>query len=314
MFQDLLRDGRTSSELRVSVVVTSCNQEAYLGEAIESVLAQTRPASEILLVDDGSSDASREIVERYARAHPGLVRTLCHERTLGYARAKRAAVELCSGDLVTWLDGDDRLLPRKLELEIAALEADPEASLAYSNTVYIDARGAATGVRARGTTRQPSGDVFLQMFGRAFPDDSEFRNELVVARRLREVELYDASFPLYVDWDVRIRLTKRLRVAYCPEALVEYRLHDASLTARLPVSVRLQALKAVYEKNRPLLDDLPEADREFVRRRLAALCARLARSAAREAWSRGDWPLATARWLEACWRRVGTGEGFRDVR
>jgi glycosyltransferase involved in cell wall biosynthesis len=291
-------EGFFRKPVRISVYITSYNQKAYLIEAIESVLNQTLRPFEIIITDDCSADGSQKLIEGYAQAHPGLIRPFYHDQNLGIPKNRGFALEQVQGDLVTYLDGDDRFLPRKLELELETFIDHPEAQIVYSNVYYIDADGQRTGLWADGNTPPPSGYVFREVFSRHFPHGSLFRNELVPYSCLSEVGLYDDRFPTHEDWDMKIRLTKHFKVAYCPEPLSEYRLHSGGLSS-LPASMRLNSMRGVYEKNCPLLDDLPEADRVMIEKRLSAKFAQLARRATGEELETGSRKLALKYWLES---------------
>ena len=284
------------SNFRISVVITSYNQKDYLVEAIESVLNQTLKPFEIIIVDDCSVDDSQEIIEKYARTHAGLIRPFYHKQNLGYTRNKNFALRRVQGDLVTCLDGDDRFLPKKLEMELETLINNPEAPIVYSNTYYIDSHGRRIGSRTDRDTLQPSGHVFRAVFSRDCP--STFSNELVIYACLLKVGFLDERFPMYADWDMKLRLTKHFMVTYCPEILVEYRRHPGGVTSRTPPPKRLSFMKRVYKKNLPLLNDLSQADRRLIKSKLSAIFSSLAEGAAREAMQKGHWNLAVKYWLE----------------
>lgn len=119
----------------VSVVMPVYNAEAFLAEAIESVLAQTWPHWELLLVDDGSTDRSPEI----ARSCAGdRVRLLEHpgRANRGESAARNLGLREARGDLIAFLDADDVWLPEKLERQAPLLLARPEAGMLYGNTEY----------------------------------------------------------------------------------------------------------------------------------------------------------------------------------
>ena len=122
----------------VSVVIIFLNEERFLGEAVESVLAQTYQAWELLLVDDGSTDASTDIAQRYAARDPAQVRYLDHEGHVnhGMSATRNLGVRHARGPLVAFLDADDVWEPRKLEEQVALLEAHPEAGMVCGTSLY----------------------------------------------------------------------------------------------------------------------------------------------------------------------------------
>ncbi len=115
----------------VSVVVPFWNVNAFLGDAIESVLAQTFRSWELLLIDDGSTDGSTEIAKRYAERLPERIRYLEHERhqNRGVAASRNLGIRHAEGRYIAFLDADDAWFPNKLERQTAILDAEPEAAM-----------------------------------------------------------------------------------------------------------------------------------------------------------------------------------------
>jgi len=294
--------------MRISVYVTSYNQKSFLIEAIESVLKQTLRPYEIIIVDDCSSDRSQEVIAGYASRYPRLITPIYHTCNQGVAQTRIDALKAVTGDYVTYVDGDDRFLPNKLESEARMLQENPNAKIAFSNHYYMTVDGIRTGVWAD-RERPPQGDVFRQVFARDFPRSTLFHNELVPYSCLREVGFHDDGLVIYEDWDLRIRLTKHFKVVYCPKPLTEVRVHSSGLSS-LPASLHLRSARRVFEKNRPLLDDLPKADRVMIEKRLSSKFARLARRAAWEEIERSNKRLAFRYWLQA----LQYGPGHPDFR
>src|SRR5437660_9519715 len=109
---------------RVSVIITSYNQQQYLREAIESAIDQTVAAFEIIVADDHSTkDGSIQTIREYAARYPGLVRGLFQEKNVGIPKNRSSALRMVQGNYVAIVDGDDRLLPRFIERHGAALTA-----------------------------------------------------------------------------------------------------------------------------------------------------------------------------------------------
>jgi glycosyltransferase involved in cell wall biosynthesis len=285
-------------ESKISVFITSYNQKTYLIEAIESVLSQTLRPFEIIIVDDCSTDGSQKVIAGYAQVYPDLIKPYYHRRNLGIPANKRFALEHVRGDLVTYLDGDDRYIPEKLELELEIYQAHPEAKIVYSNYYYIDPEGQRIGLWADSNTPPPIGYVFPQVFGRCFPHGSLFRNELIEYQSLKKVGFYDDDLAMYEDWELRVRLTNHYRVAYCPEPLAEYRIHSGGVS-KSPSSSHYNELRKVYEKNRFLLESLPEADRVMIRKKLFTIFAHFAQLAAWEEAKKKNIRLGLKYWIES---------------
>jgi len=121
---------------RVSVVMCFLDEERFLGEAIESVLAQTYRDWELLLVDDGSRDGSAAIAEAYAAQHPARISCHHHEGHVsrGQSAARNLGVARSRGDLIAFLDADDVWLPDTVANQVSLLDRYPEASLVYGSS------------------------------------------------------------------------------------------------------------------------------------------------------------------------------------
>ena len=124
--------------IRVSVVTPFLNAQPFIEESINSVLAQTYDAWELLLVDDGSSDESTAIAQRYASRYPGKIRYLSHEgrQNRGASASRNLAARHAKGDYLAFLDADDVYLPRKLEIQVPLMDAHPDVAMLYAATEY----------------------------------------------------------------------------------------------------------------------------------------------------------------------------------
>jgi glycosyltransferase involved in cell wall biosynthesis len=122
----------------VSAIIIFLNAERYLEEAIGSVLAQTYPNWELLLVDDGSTDGSTAIARRYAAQHPERIRYLEHpgHQNRGMSATRNLGIRSARGRYIAFVDADDVWLRHKLEQQVAVLEAHPEAGMVYAPTEY----------------------------------------------------------------------------------------------------------------------------------------------------------------------------------
>jgi len=121
----------------VSIVTIFLNEERYLAEAVASVLGQTYPAWELLLVDDGSTDGSTALARERAARDPGRVRYLEHpgHANRGMSAARNLGIAAARGAYVAFLDADDTWLPGKLTAQVALLRAHPDAAMVYGRTL-----------------------------------------------------------------------------------------------------------------------------------------------------------------------------------
>jgi glycosyltransferase involved in cell wall biosynthesis len=123
---------------RVSIITPFLNAGPFIEESIKSVLAQTYDNWELLLVDDGSTDASTGIALKYAEDHPDKVRYVSHEhrQNRGASASRNLAARHARGEYLAFLDADDVYLPRKLEVTVPILDAQPAVAMLYAATEY----------------------------------------------------------------------------------------------------------------------------------------------------------------------------------
>jgi glycosyltransferase involved in cell wall biosynthesis len=273
--------------MEVSVFITSYNQKDLLREAIESVLAQTRMPDEIVIVDDCSSDGSQKLIRSYEQHHPDLIRPVFQDHNMGIPRNKNAAYRATTGDWVTYLDGDDRFLPNKIEADLAALDSHPEAEIACSNFFYINSEGSRDGAWASKRANVPTGSVNCHVLARTFPRRTIFRNEMVRRDKLEEVDFMDPQFSMYHDWELRIRLSRSCRLAYSHQPTTEYRKNPEGISSS-QAGRHLDECIRIYQKHRSLIESLSPQRREFVNRNVRPWIGKFAWRALRDAIERND--------------------------
>jgi glycosyltransferase involved in cell wall biosynthesis len=264
----------------ITVCITSYNQRDFLIEAIESVMAQTLRPAEIVIVDDASTDGSAAVIHDYATRFPGLIRAILKERNRGVVDTFNLGLEVAGGDFISFLAGDDRWLPAKLEMEAGCLSEPDHPDGVFSDYYFTDPGGERAYLWA-GEQRPPQGDILPQLLVRDFPRRALFRSELADLRMWRQVGRFDSSFNLYEDWDMRIRLATRLRYAYVHEPLSDYRRHGAG-QSRASIDLHLSATDHIERKYVDLLRSLEPTHGPYLRRRLASWRAHLWRTSARE--------------------------------
>jgi glycosyltransferase involved in cell wall biosynthesis len=130
--------GVMTSNPRVSVVIIFLNEEKFLRQAIDSVLAQTYTNWELLMVDDGSTDKSTQIAKEYAAADTSRIRYLEHpgHANRGMSASRNHGIAYATGEYLAFLDADDVWLPHKLERHVRLLDRHPDAAMVYGAPVY----------------------------------------------------------------------------------------------------------------------------------------------------------------------------------
>lgn len=131
---------------KVSIITAIYNHEKYLDQTIQSVLSQTYSDWELILWDDGSTDSSATIAKRYAEKNPGRIHFYTHDggKNLGQETTRNRAIEKAQGEYLCLLDSDDFYEPKKLELLVPLLDANPKVGLAYGRcAIFKEAEGVA---------------------------------------------------------------------------------------------------------------------------------------------------------------------------
>lgn len=204
----------------ITTIIPCYNAEIYLAEAIESVLAQTRATDEILVVDDCSTDSSREIASQYPVA---LLQTPTNS---GHATARNIGINAARGEIIAWLDADDYWEPNHLETVVGLLDQFPEAGVAFSGVRFFgDRDGFWTNFPCDGEPK----DVF----------ESCARTTVVpamsaVTRRaeLLEVGGFDESVRVAPDFDLWLRMSLTSRFVSTSDITSNYRWHNAQISSR----------------------------------------------------------------------------------
>jgi glycosyltransferase involved in cell wall biosynthesis len=213
----------------VSVLTPTYNGSRFVAETIESVLAQTHENLEHVVVDDGSTDETRKILDRYA-ARDERVRVLRFDDRAGPTRRRNDAFEAARGDYIAWLDHDDLFVPRKLELQIAALETDPGTGLAYGQFERFDD---ATGDVLERSSITINGDLLERLY----VEGCFIASSTVLVRRpaleRRKLRFRETHFSFGDDHFLWLALALDSRGVLVDEVLTRIRVHPGNESARL---------------------------------------------------------------------------------
>jgi len=223
----------------ISVIVPAYNAAATLQQALDSVWAQHYPRLELLLVDDGSTDATLALVQQ-ARAAGHPVR-LWQQARQGPASARNLALQHAQGELIAFLDADDVWLPGKLQAQVAYLQAHPEVDVVFGPFERWEAQPDGQFVKPptsaiSASTAPPAGLPRLaQPSGSLYADlllDSVVH--IITALVRREVFLrvggFDASLRTGSDYDFWLRASRYCRIDQLDQTVAWYRIHPASIT------------------------------------------------------------------------------------
>jgi len=218
----------------VSVNICMYNGAQYIEETLRSVFAQTFQDFEIIIVDDGSTDGSPELIER---AFPDPRVTIVRQRHLTLRLARSMALAHSKGDYIAFLDSDDLWMPSKLEQLVAAAKSAPDAGLIFSDCDLIDAPGRMTGRRFSTQfdylamdLRGNHGHLELLRRGNFIASPAPIARTSV----LRALGGFNESFRHVNDYEMWLRIARRHRLMFVNEVLAQYRVHDSQFTQRRP--------------------------------------------------------------------------------
>ncbi|MFZ6027459.1 MAG: glycosyltransferase [Chloroflexota bacterium] len=234
----------------ISVVIPTYNRADLLPKAIRSVLEQTFADFELIVVDDGSTDTTRQAIADF---HDQRIRYI-YQPNRGISAALNSGIRAAQGQFMARLDSDDTWLPTLLELEAAAFTEHPHVDIVYAQAQSVDTTGRLLSSRIGRPERYP-GQPFKSILC------GDFRcsiTSLIRMECLERVGLFDETLKGNEDWDLGIRLARYYRFYFLPQVLAHFLYHpkrttgaSSSLFAEI-VNSRLTPLdKAFAESNLP---------------------------------------------------------------
>jgi hypothetical protein len=208
---------------KTTVYIPCHHYGRFLAQAVESVLRQTWEDWELILIDDGSQDATAEIAERFLRQHPERLRLIRHPEARGLRACANAALRIARGEYILRLDADDFLDENALLVLISYLDQHPEVALVYPNYLYVDEAGNTLGLERRKRIGKEA--LFLDL-------PAHGAGTLVRTQALRELGGYDERHYGQDGYELWLKLLRRHRVANVATPLFFYRQHAASQSSR----------------------------------------------------------------------------------
>jgi glycosyltransferase involved in cell wall biosynthesis len=205
----------TVDGMTVAVIIPTFNHARFLGEAIESVRAQTRPADEIIVVDDGSTDNAEVVVAQFPDVR--LIRT----ENRGPSAARNTGLWNCKADYVIFLDADDRLLPTALEAGLVCAAAHPDCAFFYGGLHRVSEDGT---LLSSHIYKPLNGDAYLEFLRRN--QVSGIMSVLFRRDCLLAVNGFDETLRRAEDYDSYLRIARKYRIVTYPDFVAEYRKHS----------------------------------------------------------------------------------------
>jgi len=246
----------------VNVIIHTFNNEKFIAETVESVLKQTYNDYEIIVVDDGSEDGTRDALLPYMqeiRYH--------YKENGGIASAKNAGISLSNAEFIAFLDHDDLWVPDKLKIQMEHFNSNLQVGLVYAK--YTSFRNDKE-LRTK-PEKGYSGWIFKKLLSKSFIQTSTV---MVKRECLNTVGPFDESFKLADEYDMFLRVAKRFQCGFVDKKLTRYRVHDrnASRNDLLFDKENLRVFKKVYNG----YTDLDEKEKKILRKRIAMYSIKVA--------------------------------------
>jgi glycosyltransferase involved in cell wall biosynthesis len=232
----------------ISVIIPNYNRAHIISRALDSVLSQSLPAMEVIVVDDGSTDHSRQFIkDKYKH-----VRLLCQEHK-GVSAARNLAIKEAKGEWLALLDTDDAWLPEKLALQYKALVSNKDYKLVHTNEIWMRDGKVLNQMEKH---RKYGGFIFQ----RCLPLCAISPSSIMIHRDVfADVGLFNESLPVCEDYDMWLRICCRYPVLFLEQALIiKHGGHDDQLSRQYwgMDRFRIQALANILDS-----EDLQEGDR-----------------------------------------------------
>lgn len=229
----------------ISVIIPAYNQGHYLGEAIQSVLDQTYPDFEVIVVDDGSTDKTAQVACSFSDPRVRYI----HQENRGLSAARNTGILRSNGEYLTFLDSDDLFVADKLETLLNAMQRDPELGFVAGQAVLIDENALPLGKVF--DTPLPENPAHLLLWNPLHVCSVLLRRDWQ-----QKVGLFDESLQAYEDWDMWLRLARAgCRMGWVPHPVSLYRFHTRQMTRdkERMTAATFAVLKKVYSD-----PDLPQ--------------------------------------------------------
>jgi len=225
----------------ISVIIPAYNAEKFIAKTLESVLSQTYQNIEILVVDDGSTDTTAEIVKSFAQKDRRII--LLQQSNAGVAAARNLAIQKSQGEYIAAIDADDIWYPQNLEKQIECLtKSEPTVGVVYSWSVDINEQDLLTGGFYNSTI---AGEVYQALVYKYFIGNAS--SSLIRRACFEKIGGYNCQLKLEnaqgcEDWELHLRIAQHYQFKVVPEYLVGYRQITSSMSCNFTAMAKSQSL------------------------------------------------------------------------
>ena len=206
---------------KVTVLMPVYNGEKYLKKSIESILDQTFTDFEFLIIDDGSTDESLELIKSYDDTR---IKIIVHEQNKGLIKTLNEGIELAAGDYVARMDGDDVSLPERLEKQIAFMDNNQDVAVCGTWTKSMNENG-----KIVSTMKSLSGILLKYNYWKPSP---MIHPSVMMRKSLIKEFLFSVDAASAEDYDLWLRIVKKHRIFNIKECLLLYRIHGENISTK----------------------------------------------------------------------------------
>lgn len=214
----------------VDVVIPAFNAEKYIAQTLESVLLQGDLVKSIIVVNDGSSDKTGEIVGSFSKTHQDLTITLINQANRGLANARNTGIKAASAPYIALLDADDIWIDAKLRKQLYLFNKEQNLGLGAVYCGYTLINEKSLPISGKNLIIQPAlrGEVYSRLLTGNFISGSG-SSILIKARIFQDVGYFDETLKASEDWDMWLRIAKKYQFDYVDESLVQIRVHASNM-------------------------------------------------------------------------------------
>lgn len=218
----------------VSVMMPAYNAERFIRQAVESVLAQKYPHWELIVVDDGSTDQTSEILKQFDDSRIRIIR----QSNAGESAARNTALQHLRGEYLAFLDADDIYLPNHLEVTVGYLQMHPEYDGVYTDGYYCDE----TGTYLQSLSSRRIGPYQGQVIDHVIRSSAVFGPPVCVALRQKIIHKknlrFDTNITIGPDWDFFRQYAELAQFGYVDQKTCLYRIHQTNITFQIDLQKR----------------------------------------------------------------------------
>lgn len=214
---------------KFSVIIPAYNCEKFIAETIESVFNQTYLDFEIIVIDDGSTDRTKSLINQYLSDKIIYI----FQENQGVSIARNRGIDIAKGEYIAFLDCDDLWLPEKLEKQLELLEKKPQIALVFSDCYIIDSAGSILR-RSFDKGNPPRGEVFNELFMENFIP----LPTVVIRKKVFErIGGFDARFSIAADYHLLLRVAESFKIDFIDTPLAKYRIHQSNISQNVDIAM-----------------------------------------------------------------------------